>query len=691
MSRYSSLPARQCRTGTVLALGALCALAIGGCGSSDPSGPADTGNLSVNITAVEGLTPSVAVLGPDGYEQEMTGSGTLSGLVPGSYAVMGRPVTVSGGTPVVYTATATGSPAIVSAGETATAGVTYAVAEPGEVASVEVSPDPAILRLTVRPTLQLTVTPKDAVGQPVAGRTVTWQSSDPGRASVSETGVVSQLDSGVVTILARIEGTRSEAKLGFTHVVLAPDDATALCMDGSFSRNSTQAGACSDHQGLRVWLDNPPAVPPGSLAIITSTTGPSPDPDGYTVLLDGVELSAIGVSATVTLPGISPGSRQVGLAGVAGNCAVTGENPRAVAIMAETPATVTFAVTCSLPPAGGPTVLWVGIAATEGPRLLGYTAAQLEASTSAPPAVALTPPPGTGPVIAMAFDSYGNLWVADSANNTVSKYRAQQLATSGNVTPAVVLSSTDLGPYTSSIAGPHGLAFDASGNLWVANSPNDYELNTIVEFTPGQLATSGAPPPLYTLPGQSCGHWDRCAIFHAPQALVFDPSGNLWLSDYELERVMMYPSSRLKPVPLGISYPTTALYDEWPIPYFDHGTDTPLDSPTGLAFEPAGNLWVSLGVINKLVKFAPSQLVTGLAVPTLTLSGTETSLSSPRAMAFDASGNLWVANSGGNSILEFTASQLASSGAPVPNVIVGTTSAPTGLAFYPHAANLPLK
>jgi sugar lactone lactonase YvrE len=622
----------------------------------------------------------------------MTASGTISGLVPGIYAVMGRPVTVSSGTPVVYTATATGSPAIVSAGETATASVTYAAAEPGEVASVEVSPDPAILRLTVRPTLQLTVTPKDAAGQPVAGRTVTWQSRDPGRARVSETGVVSQVDSGFVTILAWIEGTPGEATLGFTHVVLAPDDATALCMDGSFSRNSTQAGACSEHQGLRVWLDDPPPVPPGSLAIITGTTGPSPDPDGYTLLLDGVEHGAIGVNATVILPGISPGSRQVGLAGVAGNCAVTGENPRAVAIMAETPATVTFAVTCSLPPAGEPTVLWVGIAATEGPRLLGYTAAQLEASTNAPPAIALTPPPGTGPVTGMAFDAYGNLWVADSTNNTVSKYTAAQLASGGSAAPAVVLSSVSLSPYTyyRNIMGPHGLAFDAGGNLWVANTnPGYYDGSTAAEFTPGQLATSGTPTPLYEVRGDYCG-W-RCRYFHTPLALAFDASGDLWVSDPELERLLMYPPDQLKPTPLGSSLPDVQLQDGGP--YFEHGTDTPLDFPTGLSFDPAGNLWVSLGITNRLVKFTPSQLATGgfPEAAAVMLSGNATALSSPRGLAFDASGNIWVANSDGNSILEFTANRLASSGSPVPNVIVGTTSAPTVLAFYPHAANLPLK
>jgi hypothetical protein len=96
----------------------------------------------------------------------------------------------------------------------------------------------------------------------------------------------------------------------------------------------------------------PPA--PGSIGITTQTTGPDPDPDGYTLSLDGVTARSIGVAATEVLADLAPGNHTVGLAGLSGNCALAGDNPRTVAVAAGTVAPVTFAVTCTaLPPATG--------------------------------------------------------------------------------------------------------------------------------------------------------------------------------------------------------------------------------------------------------------------------------------------------------------------------------------------------
>jgi len=88
----------------------------------------------------------------------------------------------------------------------------------------------------------------------------------------------------------------------------------------------------------------------GSLEITASTMGASPDPDGYTISLDGSERGTIGASASVTLDALTAGSHNLGLGGVAGNCQVQGDNPRPVSITAGASATVSFAVVCSAPP-----------------------------------------------------------------------------------------------------------------------------------------------------------------------------------------------------------------------------------------------------------------------------------------------------------------------------------------------------
>jgi len=72
------------------------------------------------------------------------------------------------------------------------------------VASVTVTP--AIASLLMGATLHLTATLKDALGNPLSGRVVTWASSAPGVAAVSGTGLATGLGIGAVTITATSEG-----------------------------------------------------------------------------------------------------------------------------------------------------------------------------------------------------------------------------------------------------------------------------------------------------------------------------------------------------------------------------------------------------------------------------------------------------------------------------------------------------
>jgi hypothetical protein len=65
-------------------------------------------------------------------------------------------------------------------------------------------------------TLRLTATPRDAAGNPLAGRSVQWSSSSPSIASVSDAGVVTGLAYGAVTITATSEGRTAATALRVT-------------------------------------------------------------------------------------------------------------------------------------------------------------------------------------------------------------------------------------------------------------------------------------------------------------------------------------------------------------------------------------------------------------------------------------------------------------------------------------------
>src|SRR5207245_1232520 len=79
------------------------------------------------------------------------------------------------------------------------------------VASVTVTPTTAGLQ--VGATQQFTAVPKDAAGNTLTGRVVTWASSNTAIATVSSSGVVSGTAGGPATITATSEGQSGTAAL----------------------------------------------------------------------------------------------------------------------------------------------------------------------------------------------------------------------------------------------------------------------------------------------------------------------------------------------------------------------------------------------------------------------------------------------------------------------------------------------
>ena len=116
----------------------------------------------------------------------------------------------------------------------------------------------------------------------------------------------------------------------------------------------------------------------------------------------------------------------------------------------------------------------------------------------------------------LVFDSSGNLWMVTGASGAfglpgtdeVLEFAKAQLSTSGSPTPAVTISSTNVGSYKS-LYGPYSLAFDPYGDLWVEN----FDGNTTVEFGKGQLSMSGSPTPQKAIVGPRTGmNWPSYVV-----------------------------------------------------------------------------------------------------------------------------------------------------------------------------------
>jgi uncharacterized protein YjdB len=136
--------------------------------------------------------------------------------------------------------------ALAGTGLSATATVTVTRVP---VASVAVTPSPDTL--VVLQQLQLTATPQDADGNPLTGRTVTWDGSDDNVATVSSNGRVTALSPGSMTVSATAGGKTGTA----TIVVIDVPVASVRCRGGEHARVHGGDQGCRGSRALRTHGD----------------------------------------------------------------------------------------------------------------------------------------------------------------------------------------------------------------------------------------------------------------------------------------------------------------------------------------------------------------------------------------------------------------------------------------------------
>src|SRR5213595_1771143 len=182
-------------------------------------GQSGTASITVSGVPVASVTVSPASASvPVGQTQQLTATlkdanGTVLTGRPVAWSSNNTPVATVNSSGLVTTKVA-GSATITatSEGQNGTAAITVT---PVPVASVTVTP--ATAGVAVGSTVQLTATPKDANGNPLTGRVVTWQSSNSAIASVNGSGLVSGAAAGgPVTITATSEGRSGTSAITVT-------------------------------------------------------------------------------------------------------------------------------------------------------------------------------------------------------------------------------------------------------------------------------------------------------------------------------------------------------------------------------------------------------------------------------------------------------------------------------------------
>ena len=252
--------------------------------------------------------------------------------------------------------------------------------------------------------------------------------------------------------------------------------------------------------------------------------------------------------------------------------------------------------------------------------------------------VAGTTSTGTSPangVIGMATNAAGDLFYVNQSDATVGVVPGPDTnsiygqSVSPNV--ATVLTTT-----TSGLGLPTGAAIDTDGNFFVAdtafkgNSPFLYVIAATSTTVFGQ-----------TFPANVMTGWTSSALLRFPAGVTSDNQGNVFVIDHTLGEVIVYPSR------------TGSLFGQdvtAGVPVALNASASP-QLNSGISIDAQGNIFLADDA-NDEVRVLPraSGTLFGQSVNanSLTVLSAATGLSSPTSLAFDPNGNLFIGNMSGD-------------------------------------------
>jgi sugar lactone lactonase YvrE len=198
---------------------------------------------------------------------------------------------------------------------------------------------------------------------------------------------------------------------------------------------------------------------------------------------------------------------------------------------------------------------------------------------------------------AVAVDTAGNVYVADTDNDTIRKITPAGAVTTLAGTPGYPGSADGTGS-AARFNGPFGLTTDSAGNVYVADTGND----TIRKITPAGVVTT-----LAGIAG-SAGHSDgngQAATFFAPLAITIDGAGNLYVSDSGNSTIRQITPAGAVTTLAGTAGATGSADGAGSSARFDHPTGITTDGSDNVYVVDAGNYTVRKitpgGVVSTLV------------------------------------------------------------------------------------------
>lgn len=335
----------------------------------------------------------------------------------------------------------------------------------------------------------------------------------------------------------------------------------------------------------------------------------------------------------------------------------------------------------------------------------------------------------------LAISAAGNIFIADSANHTLRKLVPGAVVSTLAGSPPVIGTSNGTGVFAH-FNGPRGLAADPSGNLLVADAGNHalrkvtpFAVTTTLAGLPGTAGTQDGAGTAARFDGLS----DVCldsegnayvadtlnhvirkvssggvattlagsaglpgstdadgadARFNAPRGIAVDPAGTVYVADTGNHTIRVVTAAGHVSTLAGAAGLAGSLDG--------NGPDARFSSPSALAFDPAGNLFVADTGNHTIRRITPAAVVTTFAgtagaAGTLDAIGTAARFNSPAGLDTDVAGILFVADTGNHTVRRITAAGEVTTiaGTPtlaqvIPGPLPGGLVSPSGIVVHPH-------
>ena len=240
---------------------------------------------------------------------------------------------------------------------------------------------------------------------------------------------------------------------------------------------------------------------------------------------------------------------------------------------------------------------------------------------------------------AVALDSKGNLYIADTGNQRIRMISGSTVTTIAG-TGTVGYSPDGTTATAATLNSPSGLAFDSKGNLYIADTGNN-----VIRKIAGSTITTVAG-----IQGQGGGYGGdlgpaTSANLNGPTAIAFDSGGNLYIADNGSSLVRKVDTAT---VPIITSYLGSG------------ATDKRLSSPNGLWFDAGGALYIADSGNQRVAKYVAPTLSNFAGNLTAGFKGDggpaiSAQLNKPVGVTVDAAGNIYVTDTNNSRIRKITA------------------------------------